>query len=205
MDTCGDNNNNDNHFIVDNKQNVILALDKTDQSYFLSMKLNGLSNSRIDIDELLTYKIYTLIEKLNSDIIERITVIDDENNNTKSFLIVFKPIGCEIGLKQKYMCMRTVREKTDNIVSFKSLDFDISRKVIEDNGLQRMEKMVCHFANIYIKLDSKIGDNSSYICCDVSYFFKITQSETLPKYMQHLIGLMMKKILLNVKTFVEKV
>ena len=38
----------------------------------------------------------------------------------------------------------------------------------------------------------------------IHYLFKITQSETLPIYLENMVGLMMKKIFYNIKQFIEK-
>ena len=201
-----------NFSIVDNKQDVILSVDKTDKSYFLSMKLSNLLNSKIDLEQLLTFKIYNLIEQLNPEIIERIVILNycntdnihsNTDNDTMDILFIFKPIGCEIGLKQKYMTMRTGREQHSNIICFKSLDFDLNADKIIEYGLQKMDKMSCHYADLYIKLNK--NDNNNIDECDIKYCFKITQTEILPKYMEHLIGLMMKKIFINLKNFILQI
>ena len=194
-----------NFSIVDNKQNIFLSTDKTDKSYFLSMKLSNLFNSKIDLEQLLTFKIYNLIEQLNSEIIEQIIILNNSNtdNDSMDILIIFKHIGCEIGLKQKFMTMRTKREQNSNIICFKSLDFDLNADKIIEYRLQKMDKMSCHYANLYIKVNK--NDNNNIDECDIKYCFKITQTEILPKYMEHLIGLMMKKIFINLKNFILQI
>ena len=192
-----------NFSIVDNKQDIILSVDKTDKSYFLSMKLSNLINSKIDLEQLLSFKIYNLMEQLNPEIIEQIVILNHSNtdNDSMDILFIFKPIGCEIGLKQKYMTMRTKREQYSNIICFKSLDFHLNADEIIEYGLQKMDKMTCHYADLYIKLyNNDLNNNIDE--CDIKYCFKIIQTEILPKYMEHLIGLMMKKIFINLKNFI---
>ena len=132
-------NKYNNFSIVDNKQDIILSVDKIDKSYFLYMKLSNLINSKIDLEQLLSFKIYNLMEQLNPEIIERIVILNhcnndnsnsNINNDSMDILFIFKPIGCEIGLKQKYMTMRTKREQNSNIICFKSLDFDLNADVL---------------------------------------------------------------------------
>ena len=207
-ENIGSNNksNYNNFSIVDNKQDVILSVDKTDKSYFLSMKLSNLTNSKIDLEQLLSFKIYNLMEQLNPEVIEQIVILNHSNsdNDSMDILFIFKPIGCEIGLKQKYMTMRTKREQHSNIICFKSLDFDLNADEIIEYGLQKMDKMTCHYADLYIKIyNNDLNNNIDE--CDIKYCFKITQTEILPKYMEHLIGLMMKKIFINLKNFILQI
>ena len=153
------------------------------------------------------------MEQLNPEIIERIVILNhcnndnsnsNINNDSMDILFIFKPIGCEIGLKQKYMTMRTKREQNSNIICFKSLDFDLNAHDIIEYRLQKMDKMTCQYADLYIKLyNNDLNNNIDE--CDIKYYFKITQIEILPKYMEHLIGLMIKKIFINIKKFILQI
>jgi hypothetical protein len=179
--------------IICNKQNILLKLDKTLGIYSLEFKCE---NNKFNIDDLLSVGLYNLMEKLNPDLIERIEILNTYSENELDVLFVFKKIGSELGLSQKYMAMKTVKSQIDNNVCFKSENIDYSKDNFLEQGLNNIEPLICEFAEMIIF-------NTHLPVIDFYYQFKINTNEDLPIYMENFIGLMMKKIFYNLKEFID--
>ena len=182
--------NSKKYQLVCGKQNIPLKILKEENIYQLDFEA---SNKKYDINELMDFKIYNLIERLNEDIIEKIEIIKQHTDTEIDVLFVFKKIGAQVGMQKKYMYIKTHRIKTDNLILFKSFDItdDISHPLID-----KAERVLCKFANLtIIPYNNKVR---------INYKFNIDLCEDLPIYMENLIGLIMKKVFYNVKLFLEK-
>jgi hypothetical protein len=172
------------------KQNMLLKVIKEDNIYQLDFETE---NKNYNLDELMDFKIYSLIERLNEDVIEKIEIIKQYSDTEIDLLFVFKRIGASVGMQQKYMYIKTHRIKTDNLIIFKS--FDIGEPITH-YLIDKAERVVCKFADLtIIPYNNKLR---------INYTFNIDLCEDLPTYMDNLIGLMMKKIFYNLKLFIEK-
>ena len=68
---------------------------------------------------------------------------------------------------------------------------------INNYNLSDYDKLYCEFANLNIDL---IDENIYF-----NYKFKISLTDSLPIYIENIMGMMMKKIFYNIKLFIEKI
>ena len=96
----GDNNN----ILICDKGDMMLSSYLIDnmKAYTLAFSLNEIDTSKINLQNLLSHNIYELLDKLNSDLIEKIEILKIYNDDMADVIILLKPIGKEFGLKQKY-------------------------------------------------------------------------------------------------------
>jgi len=88
------------------KHDITLYMTKTeiDTRFRLTFKIN---NQQYDLKNAVGFKLFTLIGELNKDVIEKIYT-EPYNNDTKTMNvgILLKSFGKELGLSQKYMCVK---------------------------------------------------------------------------------------------------
>lgn len=179
----------DNYKCICNKQNMLLKYNRLEDIYNLTFSIE---NSNLYLQDIKNFNIYNILYSLNKDIIENIELKLISENNAE-VLFIFKKFGPTIGMPKKYMAVKTIQEIKDNIIIFNSIGIDSSIENFDIN----ISKMICNFAILTINLlENKIN---------VNYDFKINSNEDLPIYMEHFVGLMMKKIFYNLKTFAEKI
>lgn len=187
-------NSKKNIAIICNKQNILLKLDKSSGVYSLDFKCD---NKKFNIDELLSVGLYNLMEKLNPDLIEKIEILKIHSENELDVLFIFKRIGSELGLPQKYMAIKTIKSHIDNNnICFKSININYPKNKFIEKGLRNIEPLICEFAEMIIY-------NTHLSNVDLFYRFKINTNDNLPVYMENYIGLMMKKIFYNLKEFID--
>lgn len=180
----------DNFQLVCNKENMILKTNKDDNIFILDFEM---INKNFDLNQLMDFKIYELIQQLNEDLIEEIKILKQDNENIIDILFVFKRFGKSAGIPQKYLVLKTFRKKMENLILFKSEDCPYELNEMKNHTAQRMK---CNFAQLtIIPYNEKLRMN---------YKFSIDMKEDLPIYMENLLGLMMKKIFYRLKIFIEK-
>lgn len=183
------------------KQNVLLEFNKDSNIYSLLFDINNKKN--IDIKELLDKNIFYLLKTINTEIIDDVVeIIKKDNENI--ILFIFKEIGKEAGLKQKYMFLNNIKIFDDNklIIKTKSVTKEelcknnlLNNDVI--NKVNKLQEITCEFANLTV-------NNLNTQNLTIYYLFKIVMPDKLPKYLENIIGLLMKKIFLNLKIFIEE-
>ena len=182
--------------LVCNKQDMLLEVDKANQTY--SLNFNLCSKDKLNIDNFLTFKIYELIEKLNPDLIEKIDILNVKSESEADILFKFTHIAKEVGIKQKYMLLNTKKSVSDDkkTIVFNSKSTELTPEQFITYKLRKFDRLYCEFADLRVNIDN--------IEVKIHYHFKILQNEQFPIYMENLIGLMMKKIFYNIKQFIEK-
>ena len=181
---------NKNYKIICNKEEMILKLNKEENIYMLDFETK---NNNIDLEKLMDFKIYELIQKLNEDVIEKIEILKQYSSNEIELLFIFKRFGQSAGIPQKYLILKTQRQKLDDLIIFNSED---SKLIINTMNNFKAERMTCKFAQlIIIPFEKKLRLN---------YKFSIDIKEDLPIYMENILGLMMKKIFFRLKKFIEQ-
>tara|TARA_B100000902_G_C26774033_1_gene651836 strand:- start:63 stop:626 length:564 start_codon:yes stop_codon:yes gene_type:complete len=176
--------------LICSKHDMILKRDKKNNIFTLQFHV---SNTNIDIRNIVDVGLYKVFAEINKDIIEKIDFIDEDNdcNNTK-VLFLFKRFGSDFGIAQKYMFLETKRiDKGTQII--------LESKSIPNNfKIKNCEIATSKFANLYVNLIDKHSAN-------IDYKFNIDFHEDLPIYMENMVGVLMKKIFLRVKTFIENI
>ena len=175
--------------LICDKHNIFLY--EHDNSVF-SLQLD-ISNPNIRIPSLINFDIYKLIATLNNDVVERIQITNDSSSNKKYILFVFKRFGSEIGISQKYM--HTLVEKQDNV---DEIVFTSKSTPLNNNIPNACELVLCKHS--ILTVNTKNPHNVS-----ITYKFHMDLQEDLPIYMKNISGLLMKKIFIRLKTFIEKV
>tara|TARA_B100000073_G_C23669769_1_gene548103 strand:+ start:479 stop:1042 length:564 start_codon:yes stop_codon:yes gene_type:complete len=173
-----------------NKHNVNLISINGENKYKITFSC---SNYNYDLSKFINFNLYKLLGELNLDLIEKIDVLPGLSENNKNILFLFKPLGQELGMLDKYLYITTQQQRiSNNKIEFASTDSEVSPKISD-----KYEKIYCHYSNLSILVDDIHNIN-------VTYDFHIQLNEDLPKYMEHLIGYLMKKILYRFKMFIEK-
>ena len=181
---------NDKYQTVCNKENMILKVNKEENIYMLDFETE---NNNFDLDKLMEFTIYNLIQKLNEDLIEKIEILNKKSDDEIELLFIFKRFGKSAGIPQKYLVLKTLRQKMDNLILFISENSKYEISSMKNHAAQRMD---CKFAQLtIIPLKNKLRMN---------YKFSIDIKEDLPIYMENILGLMMKKIFYRLKQFIEK-
>tara|TARA_B100000902_G_scaffold400050_1_gene475218 strand:+ start:11205 stop:11762 length:558 start_codon:yes stop_codon:yes gene_type:complete len=182
---------------------MLLEVDKNSREYRLIYQMTDLNH--LNIQEFLSFKMYDLIKRLNPDLIEDIQFIKIYSEDEIDVFFKFKSIAKELGMRQRCMILKTVRimdnSDPNNIkIEFKSNSInkeDTDITFFNNLDLKKYSVLDCKFANTYITIQD--------INLSMKYNFLIDIKEEMPKYMENMIGLMMKKIFYNVKKFVDKI
>jgi len=217
--------------LVCNKGNMLLESynykENQKKAYILKYDFINLDPNKVNIKSLLSDEIYELLEKINSDLIEKIIILNVLNTNEIDICILLKHIAKEIGIKQKYLLFRTTRGlnyKTGKIV-FYNKDLSLINPEVKEKYLKQLntsqnidlnkyEQLILNYGKTTININnldfnelSKLDNNENFnniLNINFEFDFQILISDDLPLYMENLIGLMFKKIFYNLKQFIDK-
>ena len=109
--------------LICNKGDILLTEIKSSnfntRSYNLAFTIPNIDNSVTNINNLTSIEIYNLLEKQNNDIIEKLVIIN-ELDNEADICILINHVAKEIGIKQKYILFRPTKivNKFNNLVTF---------------------------------------------------------------------------------------
>ena len=171
------------------KYDVLLERNKSNNDFIISFVLK---NDNIILNHIADYSFFKILADINDDLLEDVIIrIDDNNDNNSDMFFLFKPIAKEFGILSKCMSVKTIKQEQEDIITFESKNYDYIPDTMEN-----YDKITCN----YSKLDIKIVNNHFL---QVKYTFNIDIHEDLPIYMHNLIGMLMKKILLKSKLFIE--
>ena len=205
--------------LICNKGDILLSEIKipssNNKAYNLQFDFNNLNTSKVNIDSLLSTSIYDLLEKVNSELIEKIYILDIINTYETDVCILLKQIAKEVGIKQKYVMFRTTKysNNLNNNITFYNKDLIYEHKDLINDYLksinldtEKYEAMTFNFGKTHITmLDEQYTNTNNadkVISVKFSIDFQLTITDDLPIYMNNLIGLMFKKMFYNVKMFI---
>ena len=106
-----------------------------------------------------------------------------------NILYVFKRFGAELGICEKYLFIKCIIKKDGDKIEFISHSIPYN-KVID------AEEIICKNASLNIY---NLQEKQLIIC----YKFHMDINEDLPTYLDNIIGILMKKILYNLKIFMD--
>ncbi len=178
--------------IICSKDNIVLKRNEDFDTFSMSFHLK---NNNVNLKKILNIKLYTLLYELNKDVIEKVEILSESETNSM-ILLVFKQFGADFGISKKYMCLYTEMETTENKIIMRSKTADIDKNNL--SGISKCEELSCPYINLFVTLKSDTE-------ASIEYVFNMQMEEELPIYMENMIGILMKKILLRVKEFIEKV
>ena len=173
------------------KENVHLKRDKKSEIYSLQLYLD---NPKYDLDKVINLNMYNILYELNHDNFEKIEIKNWLSSNEVDVLFLFKPFGKELGIKPKYMYIRAteVIENGKKTYTCYDIDYPYSDELIN------YEKVTTKISTMVVNFESNHKVN-------INYLFKLELSHNLPIYMENILGLIMKKMFLNLKTFIEAI
>lgn len=207
--------------LVCDKGNMLLYsyLKDNTKTYKLTFSMNNIDSSKINLTNFLSHNIYELLDKINSDLIEKIHILKIYNTNEADILMILKHIAKEIGIKQKYIIFNTKRiiDYKNNSIFFTNKDINLINENLVKEYLQsinleknKYEAILYNFGTIKISLTntnilelSNENNTNKIVNTDFETHFQLIIKDKLPIYMENLIGLMIKKIFYNLKVFID--
>ena len=191
MESALDNNSNIN--ILCDKENITLA--KHDDNRY-TISLDSVNNN-INFRNIINFNLYSMMGTVNKKHIKSVEMIKQLSSNEATFLFLFKPLGADFGIPKKYMYLKTQSHiLSDNMIQYTSKSIEKDENI--KDKIKRYEKITCLDSTLTIKLI-----NNSNIHLD--YYFNIDIHEDLPNFARNLIGFIMKKVFLNLKSFIENI
>ena len=196
-------NNNDNDVNVTNeipnydfktvclKERVFLKREKSCNIFLLQFNLE---NKNKNLHDIININMYGLLFNLNRDNFEKIEIKKWISPNEVEVLFLFKPFGKDLGIKPKYMYIKTIAEIKNEKHIYTSFDIDYPNL----GELSKYEKVKNSISTMIINFESNFKIN-------INYIFKFDLVHSLPIYMENILGLTMKKMFLNLKNFIEMV
>jgi hypothetical protein len=190
------NNDKAENFICDFKnvclkENVHLKRDKNSEIYSLQLYLD---NPKYNLDKVINLNMYNILYELNHDNFEKIEIKNWLSNSEIDVLFIFKPFGKELGIKPKYMYIRATEVIENGKKTYTGYDIDYPYS----DELINYEKVTTRISTMVVNFESNHKVN-------INYIFKLELAHSLPIYMENILGLIMKKMFLNLKTFIEAI
>lgn len=198
--------------VVLKRELQIASANNNSNTFVIDFEIN---NSRIDLERFCNFNIFKLMFELNrEDAIQDLRMTDrgdsDGNcncDNVKDMLLIFKRKGGDIGINQKYMNLRLTLHTTatsafaSNFV-FECVDAELDADIglDLDLDLSRVER-ICDIGAVFCM---------SLLDCSrlrIQFMFSIPTAPATkqqPSYIENSLGMVMKKILSRVKTFIEQ-
>lgn len=177
--------------IVCSKENIFLKREKSCNIFLLQFILE---NSKKNLHDIINLNMYSLLFNLNKDNIEKIEIKKWTSASEVEVLFLFKPFGKEMGIKPKYMYVKTCANISHNKHLYTSTDIDYPNA----EELINYEKVKNTISTMVVNFESDYKIN-------INYVFKFDLIHSLPIYMENILGLIMKKMFLNLKKFIELV
>ena len=173
------------------KERVFLKREKSCNIFLLQFNLENINKNLHDI---ININMYGLLFNLNRDNFEKIEIKKWISPNEIEVLFLFKPFGKDLGIKPKYMYIKTVAQIQNEKHIYTSVDIDYPNL----GELSNYEKVKNTISTMIINFESDFKIN-------INYIFKFELVHLLPIYMENILGLTMKKMFLNLKNFIEMV
>lgn len=178
------------------KHDISLYMIKNDMDTKFRLTFT-IHNDNFNLKNAIGFKLFALMGELNTDVIDKI-YMDEYENDTKSMDIgiLLKRFGKEFGIAQKYLFV-----KTDMICSSKDTSRFVSKQIDPPK-----EVIVPAMSESVIKTNTVLDVtlHTSHKA-SVTYDFSFVIEDDLPIYMEKYPGLLMKKIFVRLKTFLENI
>jgi hypothetical protein len=186
------------------KEKMHLKREKNNNIYLLQFLAE---NNNVNLYTMINLDIYNLMFTLNKDNFEKIEMhgivsttlscgsgsgSENKNVNEVNVLFLFKPFASDLGIKPKYMYVRVTEVCEPNKKTYNCVDIDYPNP----EELKNYDKVVNTISSMVVNFES-------YHKINISYIFKLDLSHSLPIYMENIMGLIMKKVFLNLKQFIE--
>lgn len=185
-------NNNSNVKIISEKNGMKLIRSSDNIFNFICT----IENKNIYLDKIINFELVKLIFDINNDIYEKVIMNKIDDNNAE-FIFIMKHFFADIGLPQRYYHF-TMNKKIDelaNKILFTSNPINNKKpefisKYIEFLPINKMD-FECQFTS---SERNKMIFNA-YITFD--------KNLSIPEYVEKVVGLIVNKIFIRVKQFIE--
>ena len=137
---------------------------------------------------------YNILYELNHDNFEKIEIKNWLSNSEVDVLFLFKQFGKDLGIKPKYMYIRATEIVENGKKTYNSYDIDYPYP----DELANYEKVTTRISTMVVNFESNHKIN-------INYLFKLDLAHSLPIYMENVLGLIMKKVFLHLKQFIEAI
>ena len=181
-------------YTMKNKNNVTLEMLDDGSEVRFNVEFS-LENELVDLKLIIGFRLFELMGKLNPDIIESTQVLNYDENNGRT-LMILKPFGKEIGLARKYIYSST------------------SIKWNEDNSSVQIESFQQPLP-ITISIPgaeaSESADSIMYVTfldshhAKITYSFSMILDSSMPRFMRKIPGNIMNKVFTRIKEFIENI
>ena len=173
------------------KENVHLKRDKKSEIYSLQLYLD---NAKYNLNNIINLNMYSILYELNQDNFEKIEIKNWLSNSEVDVLFLFKQFGKDLGIKPKYMYIRATEVIENGKKTYTC--YDIEYPYPEE--LVNYEKVTTRISTMVVNFESNHKVN-------INYLFKLDLAHSLPIYMENVLGLIMKKMFLHLKQFIEAI
>ena len=177
------------------KENIMLTRDKYSKLFKISFDIK---NNRINLPDICTFSLWDLIYKLNENIIDGkpdVNITDNEMD----ILLVYKNIANDYIKFSRYSYATITRTETEKQIVFSSTPcnkIDLISEIMKDDKYKRVDYDDDEFI-------INIIDNHHI---NIEKTFKIDlEQENLPIFVETFLAKQIKKILSNLKMFIENV
>ena len=172
------------------KEKMHLKREKSNNIYLLQFIAE---NGNINLYNMINLDLYNLMFTLNKDNFEKIeldniTIISSSHDkviNEVNVLFIFKPFAADLGIKPKYMYVKVTEVCESTKKTYNCVDIDYPRP----EELKNYDKVVNALSSMVVNFESCHKIN-------ISYIFKLDLSHSLPIYMENIMGLIMKKVII---------
>lgn len=169
--------------------NVIQYTKINKKTYEVEFAIN---NNFINLPKIIDFPIIKLIFDLNKDIYEK-TDLKIINNNEANIFILLKHFFEDVGINQKYFCLKIKKTNRINEIIFtcNTIKDSVSEEFSKESELINISELHCK-CNI-------ISQNT------VNFKITIVADEIvhLPQYIEKMIKIIFNKIITRVKQFIE--
>ena len=173
------------------KENVHLKRDKKSEIYSLQLYLD---NTKYNLYNIINLNMYNLLYELNQDNFEKIEIKNWISDSEIDVLFLFKQFGKDLGIKQKYMYIRATEVVENGKKTYTGSDIEYPYP----DELINYEKVTTRISTMVVNFESNHKVN-------INYLFKLDLAHSLPIYMENVLGLIMKKMFLHLKQFIEAI
>ena len=173
------------------KENVHLKRDKKSEIYSLQLYLD---NTKYNLNNIINLNMYNILYELNQDNFEKIEIKNWISNSEIDVLFLFKQFGKDLGIKPKYMYIRATEVVENGKKTYTGSDIEYPYS----DELANYEKVTTRISTMVVNFESNHKVN-------INYLFKLDLAHSLPIYMENVLGLIMKKMFLHLKQFIEAI
>ena len=179
-----------------NKHDIILSTIKKDDKTSFRLQFD-VKNSHYNLYNAIGFKLFNLLGELNKDTIDQSYIENyDDSTNTLNVGLIFKQIGKDFGISQKYIFSNIEKSSIeDNVFRFVVNQIDKPDSIQVPKG---SESVIKSTSTLDINLTSP--HHAIFV-----YYFSLDFDEDMPIHMDNLPGLLMKKLFYRLKIFLDNI